>query len=151
MEAYDAQCDVAVRIFNQYHKRICFYINRVKDAQRLEGDSSMESEKGMETSRERDIRKACESLAEQMIERIQNSFPAYDGSGIHLNPHVEASKLGIDFDGVIYDEVRDVIINCMKCPSQLLNGVTAYTQRLKSLVAKEIEKIDVRADAETLR
>ncbi|KAJ9540495.1 hypothetical protein OSB04_027001 [Centaurea solstitialis] len=176
LEAYSEQCDVAARIFVEYCKRLCSYVNQVKDAQRLEADSSSElvtsfqvdSEKGtvystvkgskpsedvvlVETSRERNIRKACELLAVQMIEKIHNSFPAYEGSGIHLNPQLETAKLGIDIDGDIPDEVRDVILNCLRSPSQLLLAVTTYTQRLKAMVTKEIEKTDVRADAETLR
>ncbi|XP_024996684.1 AUGMIN subunit 5-like [Cynara cardunculus var. scolymus] len=176
LEAYGEQCDVAARIFVEYCKRLCSYVNQVKDAQRLEADSSMElvtssqvdSEKGtvystvkgskpsedvvlVETSRERNIRKACELLALKMIEKIHNSFPAYEGSGIHLNPQLETAKLGIDVDGDIPDEVRDVILNCLRSPSQLLLAVTTYTQRLKAMIAKEIERTDVRADAETLR
>ncbi|KAI3747973.1 hypothetical protein L6452_10750 [Arctium lappa] len=176
LEAYSEQCDVAARIFVEYCKRLCSYVNQVKDAKKLEADSPVElvtsfqvdSEKGtvystvkgskpsedvvlVETSRERNIRKACELLAVQMIEKIHNSFPAYEGSGIHLNPQLETAKLGIDVDGDIPDEVQDVILKCLRSPSQLLLAVTTYTERLKSMVAKEIEKTDVRADAETLR
>jgi hypothetical protein len=105
----------------------------------------------IETNRERSIRKACESLAARMIEKICSCFPAYEGSGIHLNPQLEAAKLGVDFDGEIPNEVRAVIANCLKSPPQLLQAITAYTLRLKTLISREIEKIDVRAEAETLR
>lgn len=176
LDAYEKQCDEAARIFSEYHKRLRLYVNQVKDAQRLESDSSMDTvsnfqtdnEKGdvystvkgskpaddvilIETSRERNIRKACESLALQMIDKIRNSFPAYEGNGIHSNPQIEAAKLGVDVDGNIPDDVHDVIRNCLKNPPQLLLAITTYTQRLRSLVSKEIEKIDVRADAEMLR
>ncbi|XP_071693280.1 AUGMIN subunit 5-like isoform X2 [Rutidosis leptorrhynchoides] len=175
LDAYEQQCDEAARIFSEYHKRLRSYVNQVKDAQRLDNDSSKESvtgqmdnEKGgvystvkgskpaddvilIEMSRERNIRKACESLALQMIERIRNSFPAYEGNGIHSNPQIDAVKLGVDVDGDIPDDVHDVIRNCLKSPTQLLLAITTYTQRLKSLVSKEIEKIDVRADADMLR
>lgn len=171
LDAYEQQCDEAARIFSEYHKRLRSYVNQVKDAQRLENDSSTEvtSEKGgdvystvkgskpaddvilIETTRERNIRKACESLALQMIEKIQNLFPAFEGIGIHSNPQIEASKLGVDVDGDIPVDVRDVIRDCLRSPPQLLLALTTYTQRLKAIVSKEIEKIDVRADADMLR
>lgn len=173
LEAYDQQCDEAAKIFAEYHKRLRLYVNQARDAQRMSADSSGEvvtannekeavysTLKGskvsddivlVETTRERDIRKACESLALHMLDRIRVSFPAYEGSGIHLNPQLEAEKLCSDFEGEIPDEIRNVIVNCLKSPPQLLQAITAYTLRLKSLISREIEKIDVRADAETLR
>ncbi|KAI9379466.1 hypothetical protein POPTR_017G100300v4 [Populus trichocarpa] len=176
LEAYDQQCDEAAKIFAEYHKRLHQYVNQARDAQRFSIDSSLEevssfsansikeavysTVKGtksaddvilIETNWERNIRKACESLAVYMVERIRNSFPAYEGSGIHLNPQSEAAKLGMDFDGDIPDDVRTVIVNCLKNPPHLLRAITAYTLRLKTLVSREIEKIDVRADAELLR
>ncbi|KAI4352369.1 hypothetical protein L6164_006629 [Bauhinia variegata] len=176
LEAYDRQCDEAAKIFAEYHKRLCYYVNQARDSQRSGLDPSTEmvnsfsakSEKEavystvkssksaddvilIETTRERNIRKACESLAAYMIEKIQNSFPAFEGSGIHLNPQSEAAKLGFDFDGEIPDEVKTNIVNCLKSPPLLLQAITAYTVRLKNLISREIEKIDVRADAETLR
>ncbi|KAK8491298.1 hypothetical protein V6N11_051310 [Hibiscus sabdariffa] len=105
----------------------------------------------IETTRERNIRKACETLAERMIEKVRNSFPSYEGNGIHLSPQLEATRLGFVFDGEIPDEVRSVIVNCLKNPPQLLQAITTYTSRLKTLISREIEKVDVRADAETLR
>ncbi|KAI3704714.1 hypothetical protein L1987_74941 [Smallanthus sonchifolius] len=175
LEAYGAQCDVAARIFTQYHKHLCYYVNQVKDSQKANADSSVEAitgfhvnnEKGavystikslkpaddevLETNRERNIRTACELLAEKAVEKIQDSFPAYKGNGLHSNPQLEASKLGIDLDGDVPDEVQDVVLDCLKSPPQLLLAVTAYTQRLKFAVTKEIEKIDIHADAEILR
>lgn len=176
LEAYDQQCDEAAKIFTEYHKRIHHYVIQARDAQRSSGDSSVEllnnftgtSEKEavystvkgaksaddvilIETTRERNVRKACESLAERMAEKIRTSFPAYEGGGIHLSPQLEASKIGFDFDGEIPDEVRTVIVNCLRSPPQLLQAITAYTVRLKTLISREIEKIDVKADAETLR
>ncbi|KAK1550326.1 hypothetical protein Q3G72_017289 [Acer saccharum] len=105
----------------------------------------------IEATRERNIRKACESLAAHILDKISFSFPAYEGSGIHSNPQLEAAKLGSDFEGEIPDEVRTVIVNCLKSPPQLLQAITGYTLRLKTMISREIEKIDVRADAETLR
>ncbi|KAL9354796.1 hypothetical protein Peur_052766 [Populus x canadensis] len=176
LEAYDQQCDEAAKIFAEYHKRLHQHVDQARDAQRSSIDSSIEevssfsanSEKEavystvkgtksaddvilIETTCERNIRKACESLAVYMVERIRNSFPAYEGSGIHLNPQSEAAKLAIDFDGEIPDDVRTVIVNCLKNPPLLLRAITAYTSRLKTLVSREIEKTDVRADAELLR
>ncbi|KAI7750583.1 hypothetical protein M8C21_022492, partial [Ambrosia artemisiifolia] len=175
LEAYDAQCDVAARIFTQYHKHLCSYVNKVKNSQRADAASlvaamagfHVDDEKGavystirsltpageevLETNRERDIQKACELLAEQTTEKISESFPAYNGNGIHSNPQLEASKLGVDFDGDVPEEVQDVILDCLKSPPRFLLDVTAYTQRLKFVVAEEIEKFDARADAELLR
>ncbi|KAK3212270.1 hypothetical protein Dsin_016976 [Dipteronia sinensis] len=176
LEAYDQQCDEAAKIFAEYHKRLRQYVNQARDAQRTSSDSSVEtvnsftanSEKEavystvkgnkladdfilIETTRERNIRKACESLAAHILDKIRLSFPAYEGSGIHSNPQLEAAKLGSDFEGEIPDEVRTVIVNCLKSPPQLLQAITGYTFRLKTMISREIEKIDVRADAETLR
>lgn len=176
LEAYDRQCDEASRIFAEYHKRLCYYINQARDAQRSGVDSSVEmvnsfsaknekeavysTVKGskssddvivIETTREKNIRKACESLVAYMVDKIQSSFPAYEGSGVLSNPQAEAAKLGFDFEGQIPDEVRTVIVNCLKSPPLLLQAITAYTSHLKSQISREIEKIDVRADAEILR
>lgn len=176
LEAYDRQCDEAAKIFAEYHKRLRYYVNQARDSRRTSVDTSTEvgnsysangekesvysTVKGtksaddvilVETTRERNIRKACEYLAFQTIEKIRNSFPAYEGNGIHLNPQLEAAKLGFDYDGDVPDEVRDVIQNCLKSPPLLLQAIASYTQRMKTLITREIEKIDVRADAETLR
>lgn len=176
LDAYYLQCEEAEKIFAEYHKRLCYYVNQARDSQRLSLDSSLElvnsfssnSEKEavystlrgskaaddvllIETTRERNIRKACESLAEHMLEKIRNSFPGYEGSGIHLNPQLETAKLVFEFDGELPDEVRSAILNGLKSPPQFLQAITSYTSRLKSLISREIEKIDVRADAETLR
>ncbi|XP_047319748.1 AUGMIN subunit 5-like [Impatiens glandulifera] len=176
LEAYEQQCDEAIKIFTEYHKRFRIYVSEAKDSQRLNNDPfsdmkksfSPNSEKGafystvkgnkqaddiilIETARERNIRKACESLAMQMIEKIRISFPAYEGSGVHLNPQVEAAKLGIDFDEDIPDEVKKVALNCLKSPPLLLQGIIEYTKRLKAFITRENEKIDIRSDAETLR
>ncbi|KAI3506626.1 hypothetical protein L1887_21186 [Cichorium endivia] len=86
-----------------------------------------------------------------MTKSIHNSFPAYEGIGIHSNPQQETSKLGIDVEGNVPDEIQYMVLNSLKSPPQLLLSVITYTQRLKSIIAKEIEKIDIRADAETLR
>ncbi|RWR76008.1 AUGMIN subunit 5 [Cinnamomum micranthum f. kanehirae] len=70
---------------------------------------------------------------------------------IHLNPQLEAAKLGIDFDGEIPDDVKAIATNALRNPPLLLQAVTAYTSRLKTLIHREMEKIDIRADAELLR
>ncbi|KAK6128834.1 hypothetical protein DH2020_037470 [Rehmannia glutinosa] len=175
LEAYDQQCDEAAKIFAEYHKLLRYYVNQARDAQRSSIDSSSEmvtsfpanNEKELystvkgsksaddviliETTRERNIRKVCESLAVQMSEKIRSSFPAYEGSAIHVNPELEAAKLVIDIDGDLPTEIKDVIADCLKSPPYLLQAITSYTQRLKTLITREIEKIDVRADAEALR
>ncbi|KAG8366977.1 hypothetical protein BUALT_Bualt16G0024500 [Buddleja alternifolia] len=175
LEAYDQQCDEAAKIFAEYHKRLRYYVNQARDSQRSTVDSSTEmvtsfhpnTEKELystvkgsksaedviliETARERNIRKVCESLSMQMSEKIRSSFPAYEGSGILVNPQLEAAKLGIDVDGDVPTEIKQVVADCLKSPPLLLQAITSYTQRLKTLIIGEIEKIDVRADAEALR
>ncbi|KAG2316400.1 hypothetical protein Bca52824_019522 [Brassica carinata] len=91
----------------------------------------------VETTRERSIRKACKSLALHMIDRICNSFPAYEGNRIHSHPELETAKL-------------TVILNCLNSPPLLLQAIAAHTLRLKTVISKEIERMDVRGDAETL-
>ncbi|XP_043716579.1 AUGMIN subunit 5-like [Telopea speciosissima] len=176
LEAYDQQCDEATRIVAEYQKRLQLYVNQARDAQRssvnsaadaagdfhvkgdkeavystVKGTNSLDDVILIETTRERDVRKVCELLAAHMIDKIRSSFPAYDGSGIHLNPHLEAAKLSIDFDGEIPDDVKAVVLNCLKNPPQLLQATTTYTLRLKTLISRETEKIDIKADAELLR
>ncbi|KAL3636532.1 AUGMIN subunit 5 [Castilleja foliolosa] len=175
LEAYEQQCDEAAKIFAEYPKRLCYYVNQARDYKRSSMDSSNEmvtsfpanndqdlysAIKGsksaddiilIETTRERNIRKVCESLAVQMSEKISSSFPAYEGGGAHVNPEFEAAKLGIDTDGDLPAEIKDVIIDCLNSPPYLLQAITSYTQWLVTLITREIEKIDVRADAQALR
>ncbi|VVB04462.1 unnamed protein product [Arabis nemorensis] len=176
LEAYDQQCDEAARIFAEYHKRLQIYVNQARNAQRSSLDSSNDlssklstnidresvysSVKGskmaddvilIETTRERNIRKACESLASNMVDRICNSFPAYEGNGIHSHPELETTKLSFEYDEEISEDMRAVILNCLSNPPLLLQAIAAYTLRLKTLISREIEKVDVRADVETLR
>ncbi|KAF6144691.1 hypothetical protein GIB67_006183 [Kingdonia uniflora] len=175
LEAYDQQCDEAAKIFAEYQRRLHYYVNQARDAQRfsvgtvdsvddfhansdkeavyttVKGKRSSDDVILIETARERNIRNACESLAVHMVEKIRTSFPAYEGSGIHLNPQLEVAKLGIDFDGELPDEVKALVENALNNPSQLLQAITAYTLRLKTLIKREAEKIDIRADAELLR
>lgn len=175
LEAYDQQCDEAARIFAEYQKRLHYYVIQARDSRRSnvgtvdavdnylennEKDAVYSTVKGnkssddfilIETTRERNIRRACESLAALMIEKLRSSFPAYEGSGIHVNPQLEAAKLGIDFDGEVPDEIKAIVVNSLKNPPQLLQAITMYTLRLKTLISREAEKIDIRADAELLR
>ncbi|CAN4115508.1 unnamed protein product [Withania somnifera] len=174
LEAYDQLCDEAAKIFSEYHKRLSCYVNQARNVKRSSVDSSAEvvttfpaNEKDIystfkvnksvenviliETTWERNIRKACECLAMQMDEKIRKSFPAYEGNSIHMNSLLQAAKLGIDLDGDLPDEVRDAIISCLKSPPQLLQAINAYAQKLKTAITQEIEKVDIRADAEILR
>ncbi|ESQ47139.1 hypothetical protein EUTSA_v10027646mg [Eutrema salsugineum] len=175
LEAYDQQCDEATRVFAEYHKRLQVYVNQAMDAQRsvdslsevsssLSANSEREAVystvKGakpaddvilMETTRERDIRTVCDLLATRMIERIRNFFPAYEGNGICSHPEQETTKLGFEYDGEISDEMNNVIADSLRSPPLLLQAIAAYTLRVKTLISREMEKIDVRADAETLR
>ncbi|XP_068638435.1 AUGMIN subunit 5-like isoform X2 [Aristolochia californica] len=173
LEAYSQQCTEAAKIFAEYQKRLHNFVNQAREAKNsgtIDRDSdfsgSTEKEavystvKGnklsddvivIETTCERNIRKACETLAEQMIERMCCTFPALAGTGIHQDAQLEAAKLGIDFDGDIPEDVKSVIMNSLCNPPQLLHAMTAYTSRMKTIIHKETEKIDIRVDAERLR
>ncbi|CAG7859938.1 unnamed protein product [Brassica rapa] len=147
LEAYDQQCDEAARIFAEYHKRLQLYVNQASEREAF--CSSVRGSKSADD--DRSVREACESLASRMVERICNSFPAYEGSGVHSNPELETAKLSFEYDGEISDEMRGVVLSCLSRPPLLLQAIAAHTLRLKNLIAKEIERVDVRADAETLR
>lgn len=173
LEAYSEQCNEAAMIFAEYQKRLQHFVIQVREAQTSSvadkrTDSSVVRDRDsvystlkvnrsaddvvlIETSWERDIRKGCELLASHMMERINSVFPAYQGSGIHPNPEVEAAKIGFEIDGDIPEEVKDLICNSLKNPPLLLQAITTYTSRMKALIHKETEKIDTKADAELLR
>ncbi|CAA6660220.1 unnamed protein product [Spirodela intermedia] len=165
LEAYNQQCDEASRIFAEYQKRLQSYVDQASDVRSsaasgaengafystVKGNRSSDDVILVETTWERNIRKACETLAAQMIEKICRTFPAYEGTGIHLNAQIDASKLGIDLDGEIPDDVKAIAIDSLKNPSLLLRAVTLYTSQVNSLIQRETEKVDVKADAEFLR
>lgn len=167
LEAYDQQCDESARIFAEYHKRIQIYVDQARTSLRSSGldysgdrEAVYTSVRGsddvilVETTRERSVRKACESLASHVVERICNSFPAYEGNGVHSHPELETAKLSFEYDGggEVSDEMRAVVLNCLtSSPPLLLQAIAAHTLRLKTMISKEIERVDLRADAETLR
>lgn len=177
LEAYDQRCEETCKIFAEYQRRLHRYVDQARDAQRVrvgsgqdatpdilrarnEQDTVYATIKGnkpadglilIETAQERSIRKACESLAAHLIERIRNTFPAYDGGGVQGHAHLDAEKLVIDLDGEIPNDVRDLALNLLRSPPQLLRAITTYTARIVNLINRETEKIDVRADAERLR
>ncbi|KAH9301734.1 hypothetical protein KI387_013317, partial [Taxus chinensis] len=177
LEAYDRRCEDTTKIFAEYQRRLHRYADHARDAQRMrvgvvqdatpdmlrawnEQETVYATVKGskptdglilIETAQERNIRKACESLAAHLIERIRNTFPAYDGLGVQGHTLLEASKLGIDLDGEIPVDVKDIALNSLRSPPQLLRAITSYTARIVNLINRETEKIDVRADAERLR
>ncbi|KAM0880052.1 hypothetical protein ACQ4PT_033838 [Festuca glaucescens] len=178
LEAYDQQCDEACKIFAEYQRRLHQFVNQARDVRRSsigvagsvdaieemqlqsERDDLYSSVKSnrlsedlvlVETSRERSIRKACETLAADMVEMIRSSFPAFEGNGINSTCQLDVAKLGTDLDGEIPADVKAVALDSLKNPSLLLQSINAYTSRMKLLVHKETEKIDIRADAELLR
>lgn len=140
LEAYDQQCDEAARIFAEYHKRLQIYVNQARG--KLSTNSQREADDDVIL-----VGKACESLASRMVERVCNSFPAYEGNGVHLNPELETAKLSFEYGGEMSDEMRAVILSCLSSPPLLLQAIAAHSLRLKTLIAR----VDVRADAETLR
>uniref|UniRef100_A0A0E0ERU1 AUGMIN subunit 5 n=1 Tax=Oryza meridionalis TaxID=40149 RepID=A0A0E0ERU1_9ORYZ len=176
LEAYEQQCDEACKIFAEYQRRLHQFVNQARDVRRSSigaggpadavEDMQLQSERDelystvksnrlsddlVETSRERSIRKACETLAGDMIEMIRSSFPAFEGSGINSSSQLDAAKLGIDLDGEIPQDVKAVALDSLKNPSLLLQSIITYTSRMKILIHKETDKIDIRADAELLR
>lgn len=137
LEAYDQQSDEAAKIFPEHHKRLRQYVNQARDVQRLSVDSSVEvvnsysnsgkdavysTVKGtktegdvirIETTRERNIQTACECLAVQMIDKIRNSFPAYEGSGHQFHVQLTDSTVLtlcvlLQAQKVIEKEARDL-------------------------------------------
>uniref|UniRef100_A0A0D9XDD2 AUGMIN subunit 5 n=1 Tax=Leersia perrieri TaxID=77586 RepID=A0A0D9XDD2_9ORYZ len=176
LEAYEQQCDEACKIFAEYQRRLHHFVNQARDVRRSSigvsgptdaaDDMQLQTEREelystiksnrlsedlVETSRERSIRKACETLAADMIDMIRSSFPAFEGSGINSSCQLDAAKLGIDLDGEIPQDVKAVALDSLKNPSVLLQSVITYTSRMKILIHKETDKIDIRADAELLR
>ncbi|KAJ0987049.1 hypothetical protein J5N97_005405 [Dioscorea zingiberensis] len=175
LEAYDQQCDEAAKIFAEYQKRLHHYVNQARDVRQsssgglvdavddlmlgekeavystVKGNKSSDDFILIETSRERNIRRACEILASNMIEKIRITFPAYEGNGININSQLDAAKLGIDVDGGIPDDVKVVAVDALKNPSLMIQSIALYTSRVNTLIHRETEKIDIRADAELLR
>ncbi|KAL3813502.1 hypothetical protein ACJIZ3_014770 [Penstemon smallii] len=151
LEAYDQQCDEAAKIFAEYHKLLQNYVKQATDAQSSTDDSNNEKVSKSMDAIVQIVWSTCESIANHISEKIQSSFPAYEGSGIHVNPQLEAAKLGIDTDGDFPPDIKDKISESLGSPPQLLQAITSYTQNLKTSITREIEKIDVRGDAEALR
>ncbi|KAJ4811024.1 AUGMIN subunit 5 [Rhynchospora pubera] len=176
-EAYDQQSDEASKIFAEYQRRLHQFVNKARDVRRLSTGTSLDSTDNLqspiekeplystikggnkfsddlfltETSPERSVRKACDTLAGCMIERIRISFPAYEGNGISSTCQMDVAKLGSDMDGDIPEDVKAVAVEALRNPSLLLHSVTMHTSRVKALIHRETEKIDIRADSELLR
>lgn len=177
LEAYDERCEQAVRIFAEYQRRLQRYVDPAIDVLRGKsgGDAGADplcthtdqdtvyatSVKGgrpadghilIETAAERSVRKSCESLASYLIERIQNTFPAYHGGESQQETVLEDRKFGVDMDGeLIPEDVREAALSLLKNPPQLLRAIASYTSRVVVSIIQETEKIDIRADAERLR
>ncbi|KAG2278734.1 hypothetical protein Bca52824_061289 [Brassica carinata] len=116
LEAYDQQCDEAARIFAEYHKRLQIYVNqaRGKLSTNSERDTSV---RGSKSADDDDV-----ILAETTREEICDSFPAYEGNGVHLNPELETAKLSFEYDGEMSDEMRAVILSCLSKTQNRLQG-----------------------------
>lgn len=176
LEAYDQQCDEAAKIFAEYQKRLHHYVCQAREVKRLstgstadavdeihlrgekeavystvKGSKSLDDIILIETSHERNIRLACESLSKLMIERIQSTFPAYEGTGINSSPQVDASKFIMELEREVPDDVKAIVVDSLKNPSLLLQSITTYALRFNSVIHRETEKIDIRADSELLR
>ncbi|XP_072980207.1 AUGMIN subunit 5 isoform X1 [Typha angustifolia] len=175
LETYNQQCDEAAKIFAEYQRRLHQYVDQARDIRRsststedaaedlqahcekeevystVKGNKSSDDIVLIETSREKTIRRACETLAADMIERIHSTFPAYDGCGVNVNSQLDGAKLGLDLDGEVPEDVKVIAIDALKNPSLLLQAITTYTLRVRTHIHRETEKIDIRADAELLR
>lgn len=53
MEAYNQQYDEVAKIFDDYHKRLRFYVNQARNGQRLSADSSVEMVTSFNANKER--------------------------------------------------------------------------------------------------
>ncbi|KAI5055330.1 hypothetical protein GOP47_0030475 [Adiantum capillus-veneris] len=178
LEAYDERCEQAACIFAEYQRRLHRYVEHAMDVQRgkagsdaspdaLASHSELDtvyatSVKGgkpadgapilIETVAERNVRKSCEALAAQVLERIKGVFPAYDGIGNRNEVGAEERKLGMDMDWELIPEVaKGTASSLLKNPPQLLRALAGYTAQILASIIREIEKIDIKADAERLR
>lgn len=165
-ESYETRSEQSTRIFTEYSKRLHAYVEHAREAQRgktavsdtgpesaVKRNQSADKNKILiETLQERTVRQACECLAENLIEKIKTTFPAYDGGGSHPDPQLEVAKLGyeVDSDG-IPEEVRETALSSLKSPPLLLQALAAYTSRIVASISLEAEEIDIRGDAEHLR
>ncbi|CAK9189720.1 unnamed protein product [Sphagnum troendelagicum] len=172
LESYDQRCEQSSRIFMEYWRRLHIYVDHAREVQRGKSggsEAALESIHAtsitttggrlaegnhilIETAQERSIRQACEGIAANLLEKIRTSFPAYNGGGGHADAQLEVAKLGFEGDGDgISEEVRETATSLLKNPPLLLRALAAYTSRVVAMLAREIEKIDIRADAERLR
>eukprot|EP00250_Pteridium_aquilinum_P000743 c10900_g1_i1 orf=227-2737(+) len=178
LEAYDGRCEQAARIFAEYQRRLHRYVEHAMDVQRgkagidaaadpLASHTDVEtvyatSLKGgksadggpilIETVAERNVRKSCEAFTAQILERIKNIFPAYDGIGSQSEAGSEERKLGMDMDWESVPEVvKETASSFLKNPPQLLRAMVGYTAQILASIIRETEKIDIKADAERLR
>lgn len=178
LEAYDGRCEQAAKIFAEYQRRLHRYVEHAMDVQKgkagidaapdpLASHTDLDtvyptSLKGgkpvdgvpilIETVAERSVRKSCEAFNAQILERIRNVFPAYDGSGSQSEAGTEERKLGMDMDWESVPEpVKETALNLLKNPPQLLRAMAGYTAQVLASIIRETEKIDIKADAERLR
>lgn len=171
LESYEHRVEQTARIFAEYSRRLHLYVEHAREAQRAKTNSppdngspdmsflpklSAHPAENPETPRERSVRQACESLAEELTLRIRTTFSAYDGGGgINYleNMQLEVAKLGFEVDGEtsIPEEVQETALALLKSPPLLLQALAACTSRVVGNIANETEEIDIRADAERLR
>ncbi|MCO5602496.1 hypothetical protein L7F22_056628 [Adiantum nelumboides] len=178
LQAYDERCEQAARIFAEYQRRLHRYVEHAMDVQRgkagndatpdaIASHSDLDtvyatSMKGgkpadgapilIETVAERNVRKSCEALTAQLLERLRSLFPAYDGSGNQNEVGTEEKKVGMDMDWELIPEVvKETASSLLKNPPQLLRALAGYTAQILASIIREIEKIDIKADAERLR
>lgn len=54
-----------------------------------------------------------------------------------MNPHLEATKLGIVIDGDSPIEIKILIVDYLRSPLRLLQAITSYAKRLKPRFPKK--------------
>ena len=178
LEAYNGRFEQAARIFAEYQRRLHRYVEHAVDVQRgkLGGPEAapdplahadldvvyampLQDVKAIdngtiriETVAERSVRKSCEALAAQLIEKIRIIFPAYDGVGNQRDGNADERKIGMEIDWeTIPENIKETAVNLLKNPPQLLRAMAGYTAQVLATIVRETEKFDVKADAEKLR
>ncbi|KAL2623647.1 hypothetical protein R1flu_003852 [Riccia fluitans] len=171
LEAYDQRSEQAILIFTEYWRRLHAYVEQARESQRaawsngtvrrepsmfataVRGERLSDEQIFIETAEERSIRVTCELISCNMVERIRNVVPAYDGETARNENQIDEVKLGSVISGgdTFPEQVKETAVNLLRSPAHLLQAMIAYTSRIVSNIIKETEKIDIKADAERLR
>lgn len=165
-----------MQILEEYLRRLRPYVDHAHDIQKSNGSLSdatsdsmlafAEQENGygpgvhqsvrqsndqifLETVQERAVRKVCEAIASNMLERIRTTVPAYNGEGSQGDMQLDLSVAG--FEKAALDVARETSLSLLKGPQNLLKVLSQYTARVVHLVEREIDKMDSGNEADQLR